>query len=172
VATVAAGTELPIRLAQALSSKTNTSGQSFEAWLEDDLIVDGKLVAPDGSQVKGRLVEVASSGKVKGRAKMSLVLSSIQVDDDDYSIKSNTLRYEARETKKKDATKIGIASGVGAVVGAIAGGGKGAAIGAGVGAGAGTGVVLATSGEEVEFDVEQRLQFKLEQPVEMKILRQ
>ena len=56
------------------------------------------------------------------------------------------------------------------MVGAIAGGGKGAAIGTAIGAGAGTGVVLATSGKNVEFEVEQLFEFVLEQGVKMKIL--
>jgi outer membrane lipoprotein SlyB len=100
---------------------------------------------------------------------MALRLEKITVGEESYSIKSNTLRFEAEGTGKRDAKRIGIASGAGAVIGAIAGGGRGAAIGAAIGAGAGTGVTVATPGDEVEFRTEQMFQFTLERGVEMKI---
>jgi hypothetical protein len=87
-----------------------------------------------------------------------------------YGIRTNTLAFEAQGTGKKDATKVGIGTGIGAVIGAIAGGGRGAAIGGVIGAGAGTGVVLATSGTEVEFGVEQLFSFQFDQDVEMKVV--
>lgn len=170
-AEVPAGTTLQVRLEQPLSSKTNQSGQTFETTLEDDLVIDGQLVAPAGSRLMGTVVDAKASGKVKGRAQMSIKLSQILVDEDSYNIDSNTLSFEAESTAKKDAGRIGIGAGAGAIIGAIAGGGKGAAIGTAIGAGAGTGVTLATSGKEVEFPVEQLFEFKLEGDVEMKILR-
>jgi hypothetical protein len=138
--------------------------------LDEDLIVDGKLLAPEASLVIGRLTHVKKSGKVKGLAQMGIDLQKVFVGDEEYSLKSNTLNYEAEATKHEDAKKVGIATGVGALIGAIAGGKKGAAIGTAVGAGAGTGAVLATSGDEVEFEVEQLFRFELERDLEMKIV--
>ena len=100
---------------------------------------------------------------------MAIRLETIHVEEDQVAVRSNTLRFEAEGTGKRDATRIGIASGAGAVIGAIAGGGRGAAIGAVIGAGAGTGVTMATPGDEVEFRTEQLFQFSLERPVEMKV---
>jgi hypothetical protein len=101
---------------------------------------------------------------------MSVALASIEVGQEVYRIRTNTLAFEAQGTGKEDATKVGIGSGIGAVIGAIAGGGKGAAIGGAIGAGAGTGVVLATSGKEVEFGVEQLFSFQLDEDVEMQVV--
>lgn len=164
------GTPIKVRLDQAVSSKRNHDGDMFEATLEDDLIVDGKLVAPQGSKVVGRLSNVKASGKVQGRATLSVALTSIEVGQEVYGIRTKTLAFEAQGTGKADATKVGIGAGLGAVIGAIAGGGKGAAIGGAIGAGAGTGVVLATSGKEVEFGVEQLFSFQLDQDVEMQVV--
>ena len=100
---------------------------------------------------------------------MALRLEKITVGEESYPIRSNTLRFEAEGTEKRDAKRIGIATGAGAVLGAIAGGGKGAAIGAVIGAGTGTGVTMATPGDEVEFRTEQMFQFELVRSVEMKI---
>ncbi len=170
-AVVPAGTVLEVRLQESLSTKTNQAGESFEMQLEEDLIVDGKLLAPEASRVIGRLTHVKKSGKVEGLAQLGMDLQKIVVGDEEYSLKSNILSYEAEGTVKEDAKKIGIATGVGALIGAIAGGKKGAAVGTAVGAGAGTGAVLATSGEEVEFGIEQLFRFELERDVQMKVVR-
>ncbi len=167
---VPAGETLTIRLDQALSSKTNQAGQKFEGTLDADLRVNDTLVAPAGSRVIGRITEAVPSGKVKGKAKMALELTGLEVAGNVYDISTRTLAFEAQGTGKEDAKKVGIASGIGAIIGAIAGGGKGAAIGATIGAGAGTGVVLATPGDEVEFPNEQRMVFKLDQSVELPAL--
>ena len=169
-ATLPSGTKLQARLRAPVSSGSNQTGDRFEAVLDQDLAVGGYLLAPAGIRVVGTLTEVQKSGKVKGRARMSLTVHEIHAADTTYKVQTNTLTFEAAGTKKKDARRIGIASGIGAVVGAIAGGGKGAAIGTAIGAGAGTGVVLATSGKNVEFEVEQLFEFVLEQGIEMKIL--
>jgi hypothetical protein len=170
-AVVPGGTVLEVRLQESLSTKTNQAGESFEMQLEEDLIVDGKLLAPEASRVIGRLTHVKKSGKVEGLAQLGMDLQKIVVGDEEYSLKSNILSYEAEGTVKEDAKKIGIATGVGALIGAIAGGKKGAAVGTAVGAGAGTGAVLATSGEEVEFGIEQLFRFELERDVQMKVVR-
>jgi len=168
-ATVPSGTALKVRLMESLSSKTTPEGSAFEAELDEDLVVDGNLVAPAGSIVTGKVSEAKPSGKVKGKAQMALRVEKITVAEDSYPIRSNTLRFEAEGTGKRDAKRIGLAGGAGAVIGAIAGGGRGAAIGAVIGAGAGTGVTMATPGDEVEFRTEQMFQFELERPVELKI---
>jgi len=161
IATVAAGATLEVRLLQALDSGKNSTGDKFEATLDKSIVVDGETVAPRGTTVTGELVEVAGSGRVKGRARMSLTLTDIKIGGQAYPISTKTLAFEAGGTQKKDAAKIGIGAGIGAAIGAIAGGGKGAAIGAAVGGGAGTATVLATKGKEVTFGAEQLLSFEL-----------
>jgi len=119
--------------------------------------------------VVGKLTNVDRSGRVEGRAQMSLALNEIRIGDTPYTILTNIISSEAESTKKKDATKVGIGAGLGAIIGAIAGGGKGAAIGAGVGAGAGGATVLATRGSEVKFPVEHRLSFVLQRDITVPI---
>jgi hypothetical protein len=170
-AVVPAGTVLEVRLQESLSTKINQAGESFEMQLDEDLIVDGKLLAPEASRVMGRLTHVKKSGKVEGLAQLGMDLQKIVVGDEEYSLKSNVLSYEAEGTVREEAKKGGIGAGIGALIGAIAGGKKGAAVGTAVGAGAGTGAVLATSGEEVEFGIEQLFRFELERDVQMKVVR-
>jgi hypothetical protein len=168
-ATVAEGTVLEIRLIDAVSTARNQTGDRFQAVLDKDIVADGKVVAPRGSIVVGRLTEVERSGKVQGRAVMSLTLNEIRTAQNSYSIATNTITIEAHDTKERDAKTIGAGAGVGAVIGAIAGGKKGAAIGAAVGGGAGTAGVLMTRGKEVEFDPEQKFSFRLERDTQMRL---
>ncbi len=170
-AVLPSGTTIQARLRAPISSRRNNTGDRFEALLDHDLVVGDHLLAPAGSRMVGTLTEVKKSGKVKGRAKMSLTFNELQAAGETYDVQTSILAFEASGSKKKDATRIGIASGIGAVVGAIAGGGKGAAIGTAIGAGAGTGVAVATPGKSIEFEVEQLFEVVLEQSAKMKIIR-
>src|SRR5439155_4422360 len=139
------------------SSGKNKACDKFVGNLAQYLEIDGRLVAPKGSVVVGKVAEAEGSGRVEGRARMSLGLTEIHAGQSTYSIRTNTLPFEAESTKGRDVKTVGATTGVGAIIGAIAGGKKGAAIGAVVGAGAGGGTVLATKGKEVKLEPEQRL---------------
>ncbi len=160
-ASIASGTRLPISLVDALDSTINKTGDTFQATLDEGLVVDGITVVPRGSTVMGRLTQVQDAGRVKGLAQMSLTLTDLQLDGQTLAIHTNTLDLEAENTKKGDAAKIGAGAGIGAIIGAIAGGGKGAAIGAAAGGGAGTATVLATKGKALKFPPEHRFTFTL-----------
>jgi len=161
-----AGTPLRVRTTTTLSTKTHEAGQTFAASLEEPLIQGGKIIAPKGAEVEGKIVDADKGGRVKGRAELAVQLTSLRTADGHaVHISTTTVTQEARGTKGKDAAKIGIGSGVGAAIGAIAGGGKGAAIGAAAGAGAGTGVVLATHGDAAVIPAETVLPFELHSPV-------
>jgi hypothetical protein len=165
---IASGTRLEVRLIDPISAADNKTGDTFRATLDQDLEVGGTVVAPRGSMVKGKLVEVKQSGRVEGLAAMSITLTGIELGKSSYPIQTNTLAFEAEKSTKGDAAKIGIGAGIGAVIGAIAGGGKGAAIGAAVGGGAGTATVLVTKGKDVKFGAEERFSFILRSNLEIK----
>ncbi len=158
---IPSGTRFEIRLEAPISSADNKTGDIFRGTLAQDLEVDGKVVVPKGSAVKGKMIDVKQPGRVEGRAAMSIALTEIEVGQTAYPIQTNTLAFEAEKSTKKDATKIGIGAAAGAIIGAIAGGGKGAAIGAAVGGGAGTATVLATKGDNVKFGTEDKFSFVL-----------
>src|SRR5688572_3374320 len=134
-AVLPAGTPLDVRLMQAVSSGKDNVGDTFEAQLERDLEVDGKLLAKRGSLVTGKISEVVGSGRVKGRARMSVTLTEIKAGAESYPIQTSAVSFEAKSSTTKDAVKVGGAAGLGAIIGAIAGGAKGAAIGAVIGGG-------------------------------------
>jgi len=166
---VPAGTQLSVRTTSTLSTKTNAVGETFAASLSEPLIVNGKVLAPAGSNVTGRVSSSTAGGKVKGVASLGLRISSVTLADGaEMNVSTNSYLQEAKATKKKDALKVGIGSGIGAAIGAIAGGGKGAAIGAGVGAGAGTGAVLMTRGDAAVIPAESLLTFRTTEAVSVR----
>ena len=169
---VPADTKIPIRLEQAISTERNSPGDSFTASLDAPLMVDGKVVAPSHSRVEGQIIQVKESGRVEGRASMTLVLRKLVVDNKEYDLDTLPITRVAQSTKKKDAAIIGGGAAAGAIIGALAGGGKGAAIGAGVGGGSGTGYVLATKGAPVAYGPEARFTFFLSKPVELPVYKQ
>ena len=165
-ATLADGTALKVRTTTALSTKTHKAGDTFTASLVDPLVEGDWVIAPKGSTVKGRIAEADEGGRVKGVARLAIQLTEFETaDGQTIEISTNARAREAKTTKKKDATKVGIATGIGAGIGAIVGGKKGAGIGAATGAGAGTGVVLATRGDPAVFPSETVLTFRLRTPV-------
>jgi hypothetical protein len=169
IVTIPSGTSLHIRLQDPLDSAVNKSGDVFHAILDQNVDVNGKVIAARGSVLQGKLSGVAQSGRVEGRATMALQLTGITLAGQTYPIQTEILSFEAESTKKKDATKVGVGAGIGAVIGAIAGGGKGAAIGAAVGGGAGTAAVVATRGKELRFDAEHKFVFALSGDVSIKL---
>jgi len=164
---VPAGTPLHIRLKEGVSASKSEPGMEFSASLADPVLVNGKTVLAQGSSVVGRVVDARESGRVKGRASLSLVLTSVVHNGKSVPVETRTYVGVAKSTKKRDAGVIGGAAGVGAVIGAIAGGGKGAATGAAIGGAGGTGAILATRGEDVHYPPETRLTFVLSKAAEL-----
>lgn len=166
---VPAGTTLRVRLRNALASDTSAVEDPVRATIEAPVTIAGAAAVPSGAEVTGTVTSVRRSGKVKGRASLAFQFDRLNAWDERYDVQSARVSRQARATKRKDATKIGIGAGAGALVGAIAGGGKGAAIGTAVGGGAGTGVVLATRGEEVRLPSGTVVTTKLTAPLTMRV---
>jgi hypothetical protein len=149
-----------------LSTKTNQAGEKFVATLAEPIVDGDWVIAKKGARVVGVVDDADPGRRVKGVASIAVTLESLTLADGrTVHLSASHYRRQAKTTKRKDATKIGVATGVGAAIGAIAGGGKGAAIGAGVGGGAGTGAVLATHGDPAVIPAETRVRFTLKSPV-------
>jgi hypothetical protein len=172
MATIPAGSRVRVRLQQAVSTRKNSPGDPFDATLDEPLVVNDKMLAPRGSHVSGMLTDVTDSGRVEGRASLTMVLRSLEVGSKQYDLDTQPLTLVAQSTKKKDAKVIAGSAAAGAVIGAIAGGGKGAAIGAGIGGGGGTGYVLATKGDPVAYGPETRFTFSLAGPLDLPVYKE
>jgi hypothetical protein len=160
--TVPEGTEISVRLIDAISTETNEAGDTFLASLSQPLTTDGVTLFPQDTFVKGKVVSVEEPGRVHGVASISLELTELQTGKGKaVPIKTETFAEQAKAEKKKDAAIIGGGAGIGTAIGAIAGGKKGAAIGAVVGGAGSTGYVLSTKGKQIKYPSETLMTFKL-----------
>ena len=169
--TVPAGTKLTVTMSDGVSSSTNKEGDTFNAALTDALVVDGRIVAERGDTVVGKISDIVTPGKVKGRAQMTLVLTELSTKDRKYKIKTEPFVAIAVDNKERDAAIIAGGAGVGAAIGAITGGKKGAAIGAIIGGGGGTATVLATPGQSMKIEPETKVNFVLDDDVRLPVIR-
>jgi hypothetical protein len=161
-ATLNAGTLLPVRLVDGLSSERNAPGDAFLATLDKELVADGFVIAERGARVEGRVVASDRGGKVQGVAALAVALTRLHLSDgQNVAIRTDSFEKHAEATHGQDAEKVGVGAAIGAAIGAMAGGGKGAAVGAGVGGGAGAGGVLLTRGQSATLPSETRITFRL-----------
>ena len=164
--TLNAGTMIPVRLVDGLTSERNLPGDSFTATLDKELVADGFVIAERGARVEGRVVASDKGGRVRGVSSLAVELVRLNTSDGQkVVIQTDGFERRAEESHRQDAEKVGAGAAIGAVIGALAGGGKGAAIGAGVGGGAGAGGVMATRGKPAALPSETRVTFRLKAPV-------
>ncbi len=163
---LAAGTNMVVRMIDAVDSEVNRVGQTFQASLDEPVRnSNGDTLIPRGADVIVKLVDSKESGKLTGRAELTLDLVSVRVNGQMVDVNTQTVTQESSSRGERTAKVAGGTAAVGAIIGAIAGGGKGAAVGAAAGGAAGAGAQVATKGQRVRIPSETRLTFVLDNPV-------
>jgi hypothetical protein len=169
--TIPAGTRILIRMVNSVDSSKQQVGYRFTANLETNLQVGNVVVAPRGTTVYGRLAKAKSAGNMSGGAELTLELTDIVINGTANPLLTSTYSVASQGQGNKTAGRIVGGAGLGALIGGLAGGGKGAAIGAGAGAAAGTTLSAATKGKQVSVPSESLLEFRLQQPVGLRVAR-
>jgi hypothetical protein len=159
------GTQLSVRLIDAIDSEKNQSGDTFHATLNAPLTSDGEEAVPAGVEVTGHLADVKSAGKFKGQSQVVLQLDTLASGGKTYNLQTDQYTKTGSSRGKNTAEKVGAGAVVGTLIGALAGGGKGAAIGAAAGAGVGGGVQAVTKGQQIKLPSETVLNFTLQAPL-------
>lgn len=160
---VPSGTQIVIRMIDAVDSESDKLGQTFRASIDEPVIINGQTVIPRDAEVTARLANEKQSGKLAGKTELTLDLQSVQVNGRPVELVTTGVSHTSGSRGERTAKVVGGAAALGALIGGIAGGGKGAAIGAGSGAAAGTAVQVITSGQRVRIPSETRLTFTLQQ---------
>ena len=167
--TIPAGSQFAVTLDQTLASNRNQAGDSFAATLSQPVVEDGKTVIPAGAHLSGRVVDAKDSGRLHVPARLSVALTSVEVDRKSYDIDTDTIGRTGQNHNKRNLGFIGGGAAGGALIGGLAGGGKGALIGSAIGAGAGTAGAAATGKKDISIPAETRLNFRLLRSVTVRI---
>jgi len=160
-----AGTNLTIRMIDAVDSEVAKPGQTFQASLDQPVVIANNVAIPRGADVVVKLVDAKESGTFTGRAELALSLQSIKVNGRSVEMNTQSVSRESDSQGAQTAKRAGVGAVVGAGLGAVFGGGKGAATGAAVGGAAGAGTQAVTKGRTVRIPSETRLTFVLDTPV-------
>jgi hypothetical protein len=164
-ATLPAGTHVQVLLSQSLDTRRDRPGTPFVAHLAAPVTHDGQVIFERGALCRGHVVESKPSGRLKGRAVMSLSLDSIQSRGQTYRLVTSDPAFAGNRHRNRNLVLMGGGTGAGAAIGAIAGGGVGALIGAGAGAAAGTTGALITGKKNLHLAPETRVSFALRRPL-------
>jgi len=164
---IPAGTDISVRTIDSVDSERDRRGQTYRASIDQPVIVNGQTVVPRGADAVIMLSDSQQSGKIEGKAVLTLELRSISINGRTYDSTSSTVSRESGGRGARSAKVIGGTAALGAIIGAIAGGGRGAAIGAGSGAAVGTAAQVVTSGQKVKVPAETLLTFTLQNSLEL-----
>jgi len=156
-----AGSVLRVRLDQALDTSRNRPGDRFTGALESPVFGEGREVLQQGTVVHGHVMASRPSGRLKGRAILTLTLDSCEVNGQEVALSVSPVTRVSGRHRKRNWTWIGGGSGAGALIGGLVGGPVGALAGAGSGAAAGTAGAAVTGKKEVYMPAESLTGFTL-----------
>jgi hypothetical protein len=163
------GTHLLLRMVNSITTRTAAEGTQVYLRTDSPLVADSKIVVPVGAYVQGTVAEIKRSGRVKGRAELSIRLDTLTLADgkvlkfaprlsavdaagSDQKVTGENDRVRQGSDVGHDASRIAILAGSGAAIGGLATQTvRGAGIGAGVGGAVGFATALLTRGREVEL---------------------
>ena len=162
-------TAIRVTLDQALATDQSRPGDHFDATVSAPVVVNDRVVIPQGAHAEGLVVDSRPSGRLKGRARLQLALQSVAVNGQNYDVLTTSHPRIGGDHKKRNWAWIGGGAAGGALIGALAGGGTGALIGGPVGAGAGTTVALLTGKKDIRLGAETPVKFELAEPVTINV---
>jgi hypothetical protein len=161
---VAAGTNLTVRINQRISVKTNRAGDRFDGEIAEPVLGDdNQVVLPKGTPVNGIIAASHRRGHFKGASILELRLTSLTLNGNQYRLDTRDLTRTKKGKGKRSAAFIGGGSGLGMLIGGVATGGTGLLIGGLAGAGAGTAAAGLTGNRDIEIPSESIVHFKLAQ---------
>lgn len=168
---VPAGSVVPVRLDQQLSTSSNEPGDGFTATTTQPLLDEtGRVAIPAGALVRGRVLAV-DGAEADGETSMLLLdFETISAAGRTYELRATVV--DARpERRKRTATrgtaaKVGAGAAAGAILGQILGRDtESTVIGAAAGAAAGTAIALGTRDVEAVLPAGSAMAIRLDAPL-------
>jgi hypothetical protein len=183
---IPAGSQIPLSLAQAISTKNAREGDAVYAQTTFPFVVNERVLVPAGTYIQGKISHVERAGHGHGRSEILMHFTSM-IYPSGYTVmlpgsventpgaenksvkdKEGTIQQDSDTGKRvEDAAKNGA---YGTVAGATAGGLStgslnGARVGAGAGAAAGIAWALLKRGPDVRLEVGTSIQMEVQRDI-------
>lgn len=181
---IPAGTQIPLALKQAISTKNAREGDPVYAETTFPFVLNDRILVPAGTYVQGRISRVQRAGRVKGRAEILMHFTtliypsgytvilpgSIQnmpgADKTSMKDEEGTVREDSQTGEKLGAAaKDAGVGGTAGVMGGLAGGAKGAEVGGASGAAVGALIGLFSRGSDVKLEPGTTIQMVIQREV-------
>jgi hypothetical protein len=144
-----AGTVFKVRMLQDIDAASTPPNTPFRGKVTEDVMRNGKVIVPVGSELHGRVVYAAAGNRLNGGSVIHLRPDEFVLPDGTrYHLHAQVIDTFGSNTKakgegnivanehgKRTIAELGMGAGGGAVLGAVVGGGVGAVVGTAVGAG-------------------------------------
>lgn len=172
--TVPTGTNMSLTLNETLSTERNRVGDSFTATLQSAVHDgSGNVLIPAGATVRGRLTQVAKSGRVGETGILKLAFEAVSFGGRSYAmdgtvVKANPQRSN-RTSTEKTVGKVAAGAAAGAILGRVLGKDTKSTIkGAVIGAAAGTAIAMGTADVDVVLPAGSPMEVRLDSPIEIR----
>jgi hypothetical protein len=143
------GTVFKVRMLQTIDAASTTVNAPFKAAVSENILRNGKVVIPVGTELHGRVVYATSGSRLSGGSILHLRPDELILPDGTrYHLHAQVIDTIGSDTKtkgegnivanehgKRTLVELGMGTGSGAIIGAAVGGGVGAVVGTAVGAG-------------------------------------
>jgi hypothetical protein len=173
------GSILRVRLLQRLSTAFNEKGESFRTALAADVLQDGEVLMPAGTEIDGHIAE-SSHGTIGGHGEMRLRPETVILPDGSrFRLRAETSEISGAKSHvssegeilpnsrvKRSGLEYGGAVGAGATTGAIMAGPVGALTGGLIGAGVVTAHLLISHPQDI-LEAGTILTFTLTEPLSL-----
>lgn len=188
VATIPANTKFTGTLSQGtLSSELNKVGDEIRLNVDQPLVSsDNRVIIPSGSQIVGKVTQVQSAGRTGKPGALDINFNEIVTPDgqryqiqgsvatEDGMLHGDTTKGRILKSVGTTAVGAGLGAALGTAMGPLSGGkvGKGAIYGTAVGAGVGALAAAGKKGKEVSLGSGDKLEIKLDQPINVQASQQ
>ncbi len=154
IVTIPKGTDIPVTLDEDIPIERDRVGDTFQARVTRDVMVDGEVVIVAGSPAEVRLMKSAEKADAA-----TLRLVKVHIGGDMRRVSTDAAKADTDRAGLNTAEKTAVGAAAGVVVGAVTGAGvlEGAIVGAGGGLAWG---LLDESGRQVKDDTPLRFSLK------------
>jgi len=152
---IPAGIELTVRLQLALSSADSRVGDTFQAVLDEPVVIAGRTVLPRGTPFTGSVVAAKASGGPQDPGYLRMTLVSMAMDGKSIALQTSSIFKKAGSYKSRKTP----------MVKSSESDGRGEVAESAVNSGSGSDVSFLRSQGDIRFSTGHRFIFRLAQPL-------